>query len=332
LDIIAMPPEDRDRRGAPVAGRYRYVVYGVVVESSFPLRAVDEAPDPAVAAAVRIDLGQPAYFQEKIRGVAADPDDWLHHTVLPAGDIYMRVDRIFEAIVSSDGSHVVCARLADADDRSFEANLLNFVLGTSLTLQSEEPLHATVVDLDGRAVGLLGHSGAGKSTLAAFLITQGGKLITDDMLRLTFADGLAYAHTGPQRLKLLDEAAARFLPEAVGDGYWNTLSGKIMVQPHAPMPGRHVPQPLAALFWLGEPEQPSAPDAVTATRLAGLDLARVLTSSAMNIRYYAPDRLTRQLQFAERVAHVLPVHALHYARDYPLLDRVAAEIRRLAGP
>jgi hypothetical protein len=29
---------------------------------------------------------------------------------------------------------------------------------------------------------------------------------------------------------------------------------------------------------------------------------------------------------------VLPVHALRYARDYPLLERVAAEIRRLAGP
>jgi len=315
-----------------VIGRRRYVVYGVVVESGFLLRAVDEAPDPAAAAAVRIDLGPPEYFQERIRGVAADPDDWLHHTVLPAGDIYMRVDKIFEAIVSSDGSHVVCARLADADDRSFEANLLNFVLSTSLTLRGEEPLHATVVDLDGRAVGLLGHSGAGKSTLAAFLIADGGKLITDDMLRLTFADGLAYAHTGPQRLKLLDEAAERFLPEAVGDGYWNTLSGKIMIQPHAPMPGRHAPQPLAALFWLGEEELPSASGVVTATRLAGIDLARVLTASAMNIRYYAPDRLTRQLQFAERVAHVLPVHALRYARSYPLLERVAAEIRRLAGP
>ncbi|MDP1964701.1 MAG: hypothetical protein Q8K93_21170 [Reyranella sp.] len=315
-----------------MTGRYRYVVYGVVVESDFPMRAIDEAPDPAVAATVRFDLGQPEYFRERTRGVAADLDDWLHHTVLPAGGIYMRVDKIFEAIVSPDGRHVVSARLADADDRSFEANLLNFVLSTALTLQGEEPLHATVVDLDGRAVGLLGQSGAGKSTLAAFLIAEGAKLITDDMLRLTFADGFAYAHTGPQRLKLLDETAERLLPEAVGDGYWNTLSGKIMVRPHAPTPERHVPRPLAALFWLGEPAPSSASDVVTTRRLKGIDLARVLTSSAMNIRYFAPDRLIRQLQFAERVAHVLPVHALSYARDYPLLGRIAAEIRRLAGP
>ena len=38
------------------------------------------------------------------------------------------------------------------------------------------------------------------------------------------------------------------------------------------------------------------------------------------------------LQFAERVAHTVPVHALRYARSFPLLDRVAAEIGRLAGP
>jgi hypothetical protein len=314
-----------------VTGRYRYIVYGIVVESGFPLRAVDEAPDPTVDAAVRIDLAPPAYFQERTRDIAA-VDDWLNHTVLPGGDIYMRVDGLFEAVVGSDGRQVVCARLADAEDRSFEANLLNFVLSSALVLQGEEPLHATVVDLDGRSVGLLGQGGAGKSTLAAFLITQGGKLVTDDILRLTFADGLAYAHAGPQRLKLVDGAAERLLPKAISEGYWNTLTDKIMVRPHAPMPGRHAPQPLSALFWLGDPEPPPAPGVVTATRLAGIDLARVLTASAMNIRYFAPDRLARQLQFAERVAHILPVHSLRYARSYPLLDRVAAEIRRLAVP
>jgi hypothetical protein len=329
LSIIAMPSEDRDRRDAPVTVRYRYIVYGVVVESSFLLKAIDEAPDADVAAAVSIDLGPPAYFQERLRNVAA-VDDWLNHTVLRGGDVYMRVDGLFEAVVGSDGRHVVCARLAGAEDKSFEANMLNFVLSTSLTLRGEEPLHATVVDLDGRSVGLLGPSGAGKSTLAAFLITQGGKLITDDVLRLTFVDGRAYAHAGPQRLKLVDGTAERFLPNAVGDGYWNSMTGKIMVQPHAPSPGRHTPKPLSALFWLGDPEP--LPGVVAATRLAGIDLARALTASAMNIRYYAPERLTRQLQFAERVARTVPVHALHYARSYPLLDRVAAEIRRLAGP
>jgi hypothetical protein len=56
-----------------------------------------------------------------------------------------------------------------------------------------------------------------------------------------------------------------------------------------------------------------------------MDLMRVLTASAMDIRYYAPDRLARQLRFAERVARTLPVYALCYA----LLDRVVEQIRRM---
>jgi hypothetical protein len=329
LDTVAKPSEDR---AIPVTGGYRHVVYGVVVDSEFPLVSIDEAVEGDGEASVSIVLGSAAYFRAKTAGLARDPEEWFHHAVLPDGDIYMRVDGIFETVVSSDGRRVVCARLADVDDTSFEANLLNFVLSTSLTLRGEEPLHATVVDLGDRSVGLLGPSGAGKSTLAAFLIGQGAKLVTDDMLRLTFADGRAFAHAGPRRLKLFDETARRFLPDAISDGNWNAMSGKIMVRPHPPVAGHQAPRPLAALFWLDELEPAPLPVDVSSTRLGGVDLARVLTVSAMDIRYCAPDRLARQLRFAERLAHVLPVYELCYARRFPLLQEVAAEIRRRASP
>jgi len=328
LDIVAKPPEDRKDRNIPVTGRYRYVVYGIVVESEFPLHSIEVADDPTADTAISIVLGPPAYFQAKPRVLAASPDDWFHHAVLPDGDVYIRADGIFEAVVSSDGCNAVCARLAGIDDRSFEANLLNFVLSISLTLRGEEPLHATVVNLGHHAVGLLGPSGAGKSTLAAFLIGQGATLITDDILRLTLADGRAFAHCGPHRLKLFDEPAKRFLPEAMGDGHWNAMSGKIMMRPHAPEPGRCASRSLSALFWLDEPDLPSAGLTVTSARLSGIELARTLTVSAMEIRYYAPDRLTRQLRFVERLAHMLPVYALRYGRSYSLLEQVAGEIRR----
>ena len=87
--------------------------------------------------------------------------------------MHIRADEVFEATVSACGNEVVCRRLGELDMRTLEANLLNFVISTSLTLSGEEPLHATVVELDGHAVGLLGHSGTGKSTLAAFLISRG---------------------------------------------------------------------------------------------------------------------------------------------------------------
>lgn len=326
----AVAKSSQHRSTLPGGGSHRRLVYGLALESDFPLASVDEVPDEGAETVVRLTLVPSEHLQQRVAALETDPDDWIQHAVLDDGSVYMKIKGIFESVVAANGRSVDCARPAEADQGSFEANLLNFVLSTALTQQGEEPLHATVLAIDGGTVALLGPSGAGKSTLAAFLIGQGARLVTDDMLRLTFADGRGYAHYGPNRLKLLDEAAQRLLPGSIAAGYFNALSGKLMVQPDDAIGSRRAPLPLAALFWLGDltDEAPVA-SGVTTARLGGLELMRVLTSSAMNIRDDTPQRLARQLLFAERVARTLPVHALVYPRDYELLGRVADEIRSI---
>ncbi len=327
--MSAVAKSSRHRSSAQGLGSYRHLIYGLALESDFPLVSVGEVPDEAVETAIRLTLAPPEHFHRRTAGRTTDPDDWIQHAALDDGSVHMKIRGIFEAIVAADGRSVVCMRPDEADQGSFEANLLNFVLSTVLTQQGEEPLHATVLALEEGVVALLGPSGAGKSTLAAFLIGQGARLITDDMLRLTYVDGRGYAHYGPNRLKLLDEPAQRLLPGSIATGYFNSLSGKLMVQPEDAVGSRRAPLPLMALFWLGDepPADPSAVGEVRATRLRGMELMRVLTSSAMNIRDFSPPRLARQLRFAERVARTLPVHALVYPRNYELLGRVADEIR-----
>lgn len=46
---------------------------------------------------------------------------------------------------------------------------------------TEEILHASCVDVDGRGLLILGPSGSGKSTLAIRLISLGAKLVSDDL-------------------------------------------------------------------------------------------------------------------------------------------------------
>lgn len=312
------------RRTASSHG-HRHLVYGLEIESDFPLASVGAASSSA--GGLRLRLVPSAELARRVGGASpADPNDWIEHIVLADGSVYMKLDGIFETIVSVDGGDVACARLGDADQRTFEANLLNFVLSAALTLRGEEPLHATVLERDGRAFALLGPSGAGKSTLAAFLISRGARLVTDDMLRLTFPGGRAVAHHGPHRLKLFDEQARLLLPEAVAAGHFNRLSGKLMVEPREDATDRTLPRPLATMFWLGDLP---ASDEVRSTRLGGTALARVLLSSAMNIRYHAPDRLARQMRFAAQVAETVPVHALAYPRRHELLADVDDEIRRV---
>ena len=311
--------------------RHRYLVYGLVIESEMPLTSVHEVAGDEGDAGITLLAGSPEYFQAIEPGGPRDPDDWIEHVVLGDGSVYMKSSEVFEATISADGRTAICRMLGDVEQRAFEANLLNFIVSASLTLQGEETLHATVLEMDGRAVGLLGQSGAGKSTLAAYLISHGADLITDDMLRVGFAEDAMLAYPGPYRLKLLDEPGTRFLPDAVADGHFNALSGKIMVRPRKEVRHRRSPSRLAALFHIGSPDDDTI-TAISSARLNGLELARTLMSSAMDTRYARSSRMERQIRFAARVADLLPVYALRYPRTVEALDGVAREIRRTIGP
>jgi hypothetical protein len=60
-------------------------------------------------------------------------------------------------------------------------------------------LHAATVEVDGRALVITGPSRAGKSTLAKALVGQGGKLVSDDKLRvLVAADGVFAVPSHPR--------------------------------------------------------------------------------------------------------------------------------------
>jgi hypothetical protein len=314
----------------PVSIRNRYCVYGLAVESEQEFASIDIAgpEDRDAAPTIRIALREPEFFRARTAALSFNPDDWIKHAVLADGGVYVRAGDVFEATVSPDGSEARCAGIGDADLRAVEANLLNFVLSAALTLHGEEPLHSTVVEIGGKAIGLLGPSGAGKSTLAASLIARGGELVTDDMLRVTFDGQRPFAHAGPYRLKLFDEPARLLLPGAVAEGHFNAVSGKIMMRPRAPgRTGSRRAWPLAALFWIGD-EPALGAERVTVEQLAGTDLAKVLLSSAMNIRYQAIDRLARQMAFAERLAGCVPVHRLRYPRRFEVADTVVDTIHR----
>ncbi len=306
----------------------RYIVYGLVVDSEIALGTVPEATETGRPADVRMTLGTEQFFRDRTRGLAPPREDWIHYAVLPDGSVYIKVNDILQTVVSADGKSASCAWVEGADRTAFEANFLNFVLSTALTLQGEEPFHSTVLDFEGHVIGLLGPSGAGKSTLAACLIGQGADLVTDDMLRLQLKGGVALVHPGPYRLKLHRDSGQRFLPQALEDGYFNSVTGKLLVRPRPVAPAYDAPRKLSALFWLDEPAMASADQDISLNRLGGLALARTLIASAMNVRYHVPERLERRLRFAEQVARTVPVYALEYPRRFAIMQQVVREIRR----
>lgn len=298
----------------------RYAVYGLTVESAFPLGTLPSPQDDG-----RADLHILRAAPGKFAGFDASTSEttWYRRAVLKDGSIYLGIPDVLQAIISADGRTARCAPVPEGDPRSFEANVLNFVLTAALTLQGEEPFHATVVRVDDRAVGFLGDSGTGKSTLAAFLLAEGAELVTDDMLRIVYDAGEPMAWRGPPRLKLFDEQARLLLPAAVRDAAFNPMSGKLLVEAASSRRDRF---PLSALFWLDE--APATDSTVTVRRVPGVEVIRILLASTLHRDHRPPDRIERQLSAVGRLARSVPLFALAYPRRHELLPAVADAVRR----
>ena len=61
-------------------------------------------------------------------------------------------------------------------------------MGALLMQRKILPLHGSAIEIDGKAYAILGDCGAGKSTLAKAFINRGYKLLTDDVIAVTFSD------------------------------------------------------------------------------------------------------------------------------------------------
>lgn len=76
------------------------------------------------------------------------------------------------------------------------------IIASILTLAGECILHASAVTIGSSALAFVGGAGMGKSTLAALLCANGGRFITDDLLRLQAngTDFCCFPGTGQIRL------------------------------------------------------------------------------------------------------------------------------------
>lgn len=300
-----------------------YKVYGVVLESDLTLSLPEAAPcDVAYSQLSRAGV----LAIDRIGATLPSEDGWIQVCVLNDGAIYMRWTGWLEFLVSPDGRHIAYNPLCDGPPHSFEAYLANFAVSAAMIQRGEEPLHATVVEWGGRGIGMLGPSGAGKSSLAAHLLTRGGRLVTDDMLRITFDGGKAYAQPGPLRLKLNADTVPIYGSAMSCRGEWSPDAEKFLFEP-ATIMQPHAGAILSALFWLDEPEL-GQDGGVTLERLCGLELFKHVSASTMNSLVSRAGRLQRQLAFAKAVGDSLPVFRLAYPRRHDRLDEVADAIRR----
>jgi len=309
-----------------VSANYR--LYGLTLRSSIALPALCESrsePD------VRLRVGSPAQFARahvKFDGFDGTRS-WYLHRLLADGTRYLRWSSSFEFLISSHGRQILYRRLNGATSESLGAYLLGHVLSFSLVALGFEPLHGTVVVVDGRAVGFLGDCGYGKSTLAAALLGRGASVLTDDLMVLGPRKGGWVVHPGMPRLKLFPSVARKLLGHKADGPRMNPGTSKLILSLRA---DQAVQQPvqLEALYVLSPGRSGSTRVGIEPLSMG--DSFLEIVRAAFNLIVTDRQRLSAQFALAERLTASVRVRRLTYPRGFSALpavcDAVLADLRR----
>ncbi|HEX2132758.1 MAG TPA: hypothetical protein VHH15_14495 [Actinophytocola sp.] len=164
------------------------------------------------------------------------PDGSIFYTLArTGGTTVLRYPGVCDFTGDATLSEVTIHLAPGADAGLLPVMIAGTLLAVHLTLRHAHVLHASAVEVDGRAVAFVGASGMGKSTLSAALCALGCTLVSDDLLRVT--DGLV--HPGGTESRLRPSARALADPAAVR----RTADGRLALTPRGWTGG---PLPLAA--------------------------------------------------------------------------------------
>ena len=261
------------------------------------------------------------------------PDDskWFQCFQLSSGAHYMRWAGLFEFLVSADGHSIWGHSLPAGTLERLQTYLMGQVISMALVKQGIEPLHATVVVVDGEAIGFLGDSGFGKSTLGAAFLEAGFTILTDDLLVIEI-NGLDFiAQPGPARVKLFPEPAELLLPGQSEGATMNPTTPKLVL-PLIDSQTWSKAAPINNLFVLNAPDNDTPTDEVVICRLSRRQACIKLVENTFNTVIQGPARQLQQFDMATELAAGLQINSLAYARDLSkisrVVDAVLADVRQ----
>ena len=87
-----------------------------------------------------------------------------------------------------NGNKITVSPFDENSEDEIRLYLLGTCMGAVLMQRKILPLHGSAIEIEGKAYAILGDSGAGKSTLAKAFLNRGYKLLTDDVIAVTFSD------------------------------------------------------------------------------------------------------------------------------------------------
>lgn len=302
-----------------------YGVFGLVLRSEFAFDALEqtEAADAQIDVTVRRATGL-------IRAGSPPVDPFFD--ISPEGQ-YLYWSAL-GAFVIQDEATVLVEPHPGVSDHLVSQAFLGIVISLVLELRQVLCLHASAVNVDGRAVVFLGDKGAGKSTTSGALLARGHLPITDDLVAVEPAsgpDGGLMIRPGFSRMKLWpDSIAALGLDASDKDRLIHPQTSKIQKEMPIPIPPH--PVPIGAAFVLKRSADVRAVEAVRLPAHTGLQMILRYTFMA---RYgetrLGPAHLIQHMQRCSAMVAQVPIYDLMICEDLSKLEPLTAEIVRVAA-
>ena len=230
---------------------HRYRIAGLTVSSDVEMPGLYADASPAEPADVAIAA---ADVPERLEDAAASGPTWA----MRPDQFLMRVPGIARFLLSG-GRSIAYELEPAAEPGDVAAFLIGTAFGILLHQRGLVVLHASGVELNGRAALFLGASGAGKSTLAAALVQRGYPLVTDDFCVVSLgADSRPIVHPDGRLPKLWAQAIKHLdLGERQGRPVRGRLAKFYMERMAAPTNVR--PLPIGPVYALREARGPLGP-------------------------------------------------------------------------
>jgi hypothetical protein len=272
----------------------RYELFGLTIESDFPLPAPAAAEGPPDVV-VGSSGARPTPTEAPAGAILADAHFGTTRYFTVRGDegYTIRFPDVCDVRIDRYLRHVELVPATEELRPLSRVLFSGHVLATMLTLSGECVLHASAIEHEGRALAFVGPPGAGKSTLAALLCANGTRLVTDDVLRLVEGTGGLDCEPGTSELRLRPAAAS--LATEVSGTKQEMADGRtgVLIEERG---GR---VRLGAIVF---PKPSRAADSLRIVRLSAPDCLMELTKYPRTLGWMAPEVLERSFRWNSRIA------------------------------
>lgn len=208
-----------------------YRLHGLTLDSQIPLpdEAADTRPPDIVATLEDHEpvpdrteglepIAEMIYFGTRLYTIFDVPEGAL-----------VRISGMVDFLLDPEASTIRAMPDADIDQEVLGLFLSGTALSTLMTLQGLCVLHASAVEVDGRAVVFAGLGAMGKSTCAALACAIGASLITDDVLVVDLEEK-PICRRGTSRLRLRQTSSGIVDSMESVLKKWTTIDGRTAVR------------------------------------------------------------------------------------------------------